>query len=85
MKVLVKILGTVASLLTGWLGAKVVSGLWKAITGEQPPSATNPEVQQEATLAKVLAFAIISGASAAAIQALTKRWTKELENKAGSH
>lgn len=85
MKILVKILGTVLSLLTGWLGTKVVSGLWKTVTGEQPPAPNNPEFQQEATLGKVLTFAIISGASAAVIQAITKRWTRDLEAKAGSN
>lgn len=85
MKIVVKLLGTLASLLTGWLGAKIVGGLWQKATGEQPPSLANPEKQQQATLGKVLAFAIISGASAACIQALTKRWTRDLEAKAAKH
>lgn len=85
MKVLVKIFGTLASLLAGWLGAKLVSTLWKGATGQKPPTPGNPEQQQEAALGKVITFAFISGASAAVIQAVTKRWTRELEAKAAKH
>jgi len=82
MKILTKIFGTLISLGTGWLGAKLVSGVWHKAMGEEPPSLSNPDKQQQAALGKVLAFAVISGASAAVIQALTKRWTQSLENKA---
>ncbi|MGP5409705.1 DUF4235 domain-containing protein [Glutamicibacter bergerei] len=85
MKIIVKLLGTLASLITGWLGAKVVGSVWKKATGEQPPSLANPDKQQQATLGKVVAFAVISGASAACIQALTKRWTRNLKLKAAKH
>lgn len=81
MKLLIKVLGTAASVIAGLVGAKLVSSLWKGATGEMPPTPANPEAQQHATIGKVLAFAIISGASAATIQALTKRWTQKLVDK----
>lgn len=84
MKLLAKIFGTLISLGAGWLGAKLVSGAWHKATGEEPPSLSNPEKQQQATAGKVLAFAVISGASAAVIQAMTKRWTRQLEVRAAS-
>ena len=49
--------------------------------GGKLPTPANPEIQQRATLGKVLAFAAISGASAAVIQAVTKRWTGKLTDK----
>jgi hypothetical protein len=73
-----KAVGTLASLLAGLLGAKLVSSLWRRTTGEEPPTLANPEVQQRANIGKVLAFAVISGASASVIQAVTKRWTKRI-------
>ncbi|PRB72646.1 DUF4235 domain-containing protein [Arthrobacter sp. MYb213] len=85
MNIVAKLLGTLASLLTGWVGSKIVGALWQKTTGEHPPSVTNPEKQQQATLGKVLVFAVISGASAACIQALTKRWTRGLERRVAKH
>ncbi|MEG2423821.1 DUF4235 domain-containing protein [Glutamicibacter sp.] len=84
MKLLVKIFGTLISLGAGWLGAKLVSGVWHKAIGEEPPSLANPEKQQQAAVGKVLAFAVISGASASAIQAMAKRWTRSLEAKAAN-
>lgn len=84
MKTLAKIFGSVLSLGAGWLGAKLVASAWKKATGEQPPYVAHPEEQQQAALGKVLSFAVISGASAAAIQALAKRWTRSLEDKASA-
>lgn len=81
MKLLIKVLGTAASIVAGLIGTKLLGSLWKGATGEAPPSLVHPEAQQRATLGKVLAFAVISGASAAAIQAVTKRWTQKLIDK----
>lgn len=82
MKVLAKLFGTLVSLTAGWLGSKLVTVIWKKSTGEVPPSIGNSDQQQQEKLSKVLAFAVISGASAAVIQAVTKRWTRKLEAKA---
>lgn len=84
MKLLVKIFGTLISLGAGWLGAKLVSGIWHKATGEEPPSLANPDKQQQTAAGKVLVFAVISGASASVIQAMAKRWTQKLEAKAGA-
>lgn len=81
MKLLIKAMATGASLLAGLAGAKLVGAIWKGATGELPPNIANPEVQQRAKLGKVLAFAVVSGASAAVIQAVTKRWTQNLVEK----
>lgn len=78
---LIKILGTVASVVSGLVGAKLISAIWKGATGETPPTLANPDAQQRATLGEVLSFAIVSGASAAVIQAVTKRWTQKLAAK----
>ena len=81
MKLLVKLLVTAASLVAGLIGTKLIGAVWKKTTGEMPPTPANPDAQQRATLGKVLAFALISGASAASIQAVTKRWTQNLIDK----
>ncbi len=78
MNLMTKGIGTLISLLAGLAGAKIVSVLWSKTTGEEPPTPANPEVQKHASLGTVLAFALISGASAACIQAVTKRWTGKL-------
>lgn len=78
MNFIAKTIGNLASLLAGLLGAKLVSSLWRKTTGEEPPTPANPEAQQRAKIGKVLAFAVISGASASVIQAVTKRWTKKI-------
>ncbi|GAA1499258.1 DUF4235 domain-containing protein [Paeniglutamicibacter kerguelensis] len=85
MKIQAKVFGTVVSLLAGLLGTKVVSAVWTKITGEEPPTPANPTAQQRATLGKVLVFAVISGASAACIQAITNRWTRKLADKSQRH
>ena len=81
MKSLVKMLATVTSIVAGLIGTKIISAVWKGATGEVPPTPANPEVQQRATIGKVLVFAVISGASAATIQAFTKRWTQNIIEK----
>lgn len=81
VKLLTKAVTTGASLVAGLIGAKIIGSIWKGATGEEPPTPANPEVQQRATIGKVLAFAIISGASAAVIQVITKRWTQKLADK----
>lgn len=81
MNLIIKLLGTATSIVAGLVGAKVIGRIWKGATGENPPTLTNPEVQQRATIGKVLVFAAVSGASAAIIQAVTKRWTAKLAEK----
>lgn len=76
-----RLLGTAASVVAGLVGTKLISAMWKRTTGEQPPTPANPEAQQRATLGKVLTFAIVSGASAAVIQTVTKRWTQKMTDK----
>ncbi|MGQ3383376.1 DUF4235 domain-containing protein [Glutamicibacter sp. TV12E] len=79
MRILAKIFTTLLSLGAGWVGSRLVSAAWRKATGELPPSLANPEEQQQAALGKVLSFAVVSGASAAAMQALAKRWSRSLE------
>ncbi len=81
MKLVSKALGMAASIVAGLIGAKLVGSIWKGATGENPPTPANPEIQQRATIGKVLTFAAVSGASAAVIQAVTKRWTGKLADK----
>lgn len=78
---LIRLLGTGASLVAGLIGTKVIGAIWKGTTGEEPPTKTNPEAQQNATISKVVAFAVISGATAAVIQAMTNRWTQKMADK----
>lgn len=74
----IKLLSTGISLVAGLVGTKIIGALWKGTTGEEPPKKTNPEAQQNATLGKVIAFAVISGSAAAVIQAITNRWTQKM-------
>lgn len=75
---LTRLLGTGVSLVAGLIGTKLIGAVWKGTTGEEPPTKTNPEAQQNTTLGKVLTFAIVSGATAAVIQAVTNRWTQKM-------
>ena len=84
MKLLIKPLTIAISLLAGMAGARISGAIWKGVTGELPPAVTNPEAQQRAKIGKVLAFAVISGATASVIQAVTKRWTQNLVEKKGT-
>ncbi|GAA0203316.1 DUF4235 domain-containing protein [Glutamicibacter creatinolyticus] len=83
MKILIRLLSLGVSMLAGLVGTKLISAVWRKGTGEEPPSPANPKEQQQATVPKLLVFAAISGASAAVIQAITKRWTGQLEAKVG--
>lgn len=81
MKLLTKALTIALSLLAGMAGARISGAIWKGATGEPAPAVTNPEAQQRTKISKVLAFAVVSGATASVIQALTKRWTQNLVEK----
>lgn len=81
MKLFTKPLTIAISLLAGLAGARISGAIWKRATGEQPPTVTNPEAQQREKIGKVLAFAVISGATASVIQAVTKRWTQNMIEK----
>lgn len=81
MQLPIKVLGTVASIGAGFIGTKLVGAIWHKATGEVPPTPANPAAQQRATMGKALTFAVISGASAAVIQVLTKRWAHGLTEK----
>lgn len=76
-----KVLVTLASMVAGLIGTKIIGAIWKKVTGEMPPALANPDAQQRETLGKVLTFAVISGASAACIQVVAKRWTQALIEK----
>lgn len=78
----IRLLGTGVSLVAGLVGTKIIGALWKGTTGEEPPVKTNPEAQQNTTLGKVIAFAVISGSTAAVIQAITNRWTQKIADDA---
>ena len=78
----IRLLSTGISLVAGLVGTKIIGAIWKGTTGEEPPMKTNPEAQQNATLGKVVAFAIISGSTAAVIQAVTNRWTQKVADDA---
>ncbi|WP_253917574.1 DUF4235 domain-containing protein [Glutamicibacter halophytocola] len=79
MRIPAPISTTFLSLGAGWLGSRLASAAWRRTTGEPPPSLAHPEEQQQAALGKVLSFAAVSRASAAAMQALAKRWSRSLE------
>lgn len=80
-KILIRFLSMGISMVAGLVGTKLISAVWSKSTGEEAPSAAHPKAQQDTTLTKLLIFAAISGASAACIQAATKRWAGQLEAK----
>ncbi|MCW4465771.1 DUF4235 domain-containing protein [Glutamicibacter sp. MNS18] len=80
-KILIRLMSMAVSMGAGLVGTKIISAVWSKSTGEDAPSAAHPQAQQDTTLARLLIFAAISGASAACIQAATKRWAGQLEAK----
>ncbi|MGJ9403030.1 DUF4235 domain-containing protein [Arthrobacter sp. KK5.5] len=76
MNILLKVGGTIISLVAGLAGAKVVDAVWTKVTGNEPPKPTNPKTQAEATLRQALGFAVMSSVVAAVIQVATNRGTQ---------
>lgn len=76
MNILLRVGGTIISLVAGLAGAKVVDAVWTKLTGNEPPKATNPKTQAEATLRQALGFAVMSSVVAAVIQVATNRGTQ---------
>lgn len=76
MNVLLKVLGSVASIGAGFVGGKLVDFVWTKVTGQKPPKPGDAEAQKDATMRQALGFAVTSAVVAAIIQVLTNRGTQ---------
>ncbi len=74
MNLFIKLLGTGASLLAGYLGTKLVDNAWEKITGQQPPKDGEDDVPT--SLRHALTFALVSTAVSAIIKVLANRGTQ---------
>ncbi|MDI3212145.1 DUF4235 domain-containing protein [Arthrobacter sp. AL12] len=74
MNIFIKLLGTGVSLLAGFVGTKLVDGIWEKATGNQPPKGHDDDVPT--TLHSALTFALISAGVSAIIQVLANRGTQ---------
>ncbi|MHA7305218.1 DUF4235 domain-containing protein [Arthrobacter sp. TMN-49] len=70
MKVLIKLLGIVASLAAGAAARKALGAGWRKSTGNEPPKDAG-DLQN--SLPGVLVFALITAASGAVIHVVTQR------------
>lgn len=73
MNLLLKLLGTGATVGAGFIGGKLVNVVWHKSTGNEPPKAND---DLENSLRSVLAFALISAAVNAIIQVIVGRSTQ---------
>lgn len=74
MNLILKLLGTGASVLSGLVAAKAIDFIWKKATGNEPPK--DKEGSLENSLRSAVAFAIVSGAVSSLIRVLTNRGTQ---------
>ena len=74
MNLILKLLGTGASLGAGILSAKLLDFLWTRITGNEPPR--DKDGVLDVSLRTAVTFAVVSGAVSQAIRVLTNRGTQ---------
>ncbi len=74
MNLILKLLGTGASILSGIVAAKVLDFVWTKATGNEPPK--DAEGSLENSLRSAVAFAVVSGAVSSVIRVLTNRGTQ---------
>ncbi|WP_104101988.1 DUF4235 domain-containing protein [Arthrobacter sp. 08Y14] len=74
MNLILKLLGTGASLGAGILSAKLLDFLWTRITGNEPPR--DKDGVLDVSLRTAVIFAVVSGAVSQAIRVLTNRGTQ---------
>jgi len=70
MKVLIKILGIVVSVVAGTLARKGLEGAWRKTTGHEPPKKAE---NLDNSLPGALVFALVTATTGAVIQVLTQR------------
>ncbi|MCC3272442.1 DUF4235 domain-containing protein [Arthrobacter zhangbolii] len=74
MNLILKLLGTGASILSGIVAAKALDFIWTKATGNEPPK--DAEGSLENSLRSAVAFALVSGAVSSVIRVLTNRGTQ---------
>ena len=85
MKPLVKIFSTIASLVAGLVGSKLVESTWTKVTGDDAPTKKNKDAQDAQSLTRVVTFAAISAATAALINVAVNRGAERMVKRAKSH
>ncbi|WP_426997300.1 DUF4235 domain-containing protein [Pseudarthrobacter sp. N5] len=73
MNLFIKLLGTGVSIGAGFVGTKLVNGVWEKSTGNKPPTGKN---DVETSLRSALTFALISAVVSTLIQVLANRGTQ---------
>lgn len=84
MTPLVKIFSTLVAVVAGAVGSKAVSSGWTAVTGNEAPTKKNKDAQQQQSVVAVAAFAAISAAVMAIVQAATQRGAQKFVARAKS-
>ncbi|MGO3152762.1 MAG: DUF4235 domain-containing protein [Galactobacter sp.] len=73
MKPLIKILSSVAAIVGGIVGGKMLTKTWTQVTGEDAPTKKNKEAQAEQSVTRVAVFTAASAALAVVIKLGTQR------------
>lgn len=73
MNVLIKLFGTVVSIIAGLVGTKIVNSVWEKTTGSKPPTGKD---DTPTSLRSALTFALISSVVSTVIQVLANRGTQ---------
>lgn len=74
MNLILKLLGTGASIGAGILSAKILDFIWTKVTGNEPPR--DKDGVLDVNLRTAVIFAVVSGAVSQAIRVLTNRGTQ---------
>jgi hypothetical protein len=74
-----KIALLVTSAASAWLAQRILTALWKKVTGHEAPK---DPVNNDSSIAAVVAFAAVGGATAALSRILAARGAKKFVGKA---
>lgn len=85
MKPLVKILSSVASIVGGVVGGKLLTNVWTRVTGQTPPTKKNKQAQAEQSLTRVAVFTAASSALAVVIKLGSQRLGERIIDRAKKH
>ncbi|MGO1320732.1 MAG: DUF4235 domain-containing protein [Galactobacter sp.] len=85
MKPLIKILSSVAALVGGIVGGKLLTNTWAQVTGEDAPTKKNKEAQAEQSVTRVAVFRAASAALAVVIKLGSQRVGERLIARSGKH
>jgi hypothetical protein len=85
VKPLIKIVSSVAAIVGGIVGGKLLTRTWTQVTGEDAPTKKNKEARAEQSVTRVAVFAAASSALAVVIKLGTQRAGERLVARGKQH